>query len=408
MSANRRILEIPELALVALIGAPDSGEAAFARRHFAATEILPPDGPSSPPSALDTLFYLLDKRLAHGRLTAVDATHFRVEDRRKLIEHARRYYCQAEAIVIHRQAAEWKSGLERDGFAVVHLLDGAEDVEVRRTRLCNNTKHESGPFDLIGDLHGCAGELRALLAKLGWERRDLDTDAAPWGRECYRHPAGRRAVFLGDLVDRGPAILDTLRIVRNMATAGTAFCVTGNHDDKLARWLKGRGVQVKHGLEQSVAELAPLDDEGRRAVRDFLDGLISHYVFDGGRLVAAHAGLREEMHGREARPVRAFCLYGETTGETDEFGLPVRCNWAADYRGRAMVVYGHTPVSAPGFVHNTVNIDTGAVFGGRLTALRYPEREFVDVPAAREYARPARAMAPEASEAAAPANRSAE
>ena len=114
----------------------------------------------------------------------------------------------------------------------------------------------------------------------------------------------------------------------------------------------------------------------------FLDGLVSHYVLDGGRLVVAHAGLQAEMHGRASAAVRAFALYGETTGETDEFGLPVRYPWAQDYRGQAAVVYGHTPVPEPDWVNNTICIDTGCVFGGRLTALRYPERELVSVPAA--------------------------
>jgi protein phosphatase len=115
-------------------------------------------------------------------------------------------------------------------------------------------------------------------------------------------------------------------------------------------------------------------------------------VLDSGKLVVAHAGLREELQGRTSGAVREFALYGETTGETDEFGLPVRYNWAADYRGRAMVVYGHTPVPQPEWLNNTINIDTGCVFGGRLTALRYPERELVSVPAAREYATPARPL----------------
>ena len=152
-------------------------------------------------------------------------------------------------------------------------------------------------------------------------------------------------------------------------------------------------MQVTHGLEQSIAGLEPLAPEDRSRVAKFLDGLLSHYVLDGGRLVVAHAGLREEMHGRSSNGVREFCLYGETTGETDEFGLPVRFNWASEYRGRAMVVYGHTPVPAAEWLNNTVNIDTGSVFGGKLTALRYPEREFVSTPAAQEYAKPIRPLA---------------
>jgi protein phosphatase len=206
-------------------------------------------------------------------------------------------------------------------------------------------------------------------------------------------------VFLGDLVDRGPKVLDTVRIARNMVTAGTALCIAGNHDVKFMRWLRGKQVQVKHGLEQSIAEVESLSAEERAKVALYLDGLVSHYVLDGGRLVVAHAGLREEMHGRGSGAVREFCLYGETTGETDEFGLPIRYNWASEYRGKATVVYGHTPIPEPEWLNNTVNIDTGAVFGGKLTALRYPEREFVSIPAAREYSVPIKPLVQSAPEA---------
>jgi protein phosphatase len=125
---------------------------------------------------------------------------------------------------------------------------------------------------------------------------------------------------------------------------------------------------------------------------DFIDGLVSHYVLDDGKLVVAHAGLKESMQGRGSGQVRSFALYGETTGESDEFGLPVRHDWAAEYRGRATVVYGHTPVPEPEWLNGTINIDTGCVFGGRLTALRYPERELVSVEAARTYCQPVKPL----------------
>jgi len=299
--------------------------------------------------------------------------------------------------VVRRQIVDLKRGLrglEREGFRHVHILNGIEDAEIQRVPLWNNKKDQSGPFDIFGDLHGCAGELRVLLTTLGWERYELEQAESPWGAESWRHPAGRRAIFLGDLVDRGPHVLDTTRIVRNMVQANAAFCVAGNHDVKFMRWLRGKQVQIKHGLETSIGDVEALTPDDRGKLASFLDGLISHYVLDGGRLVVAHAGLREEMHGRGSGAVREFCLYGETTGETDEFGLPVRYNWAAEYRGNASVVYGHTPVPEPEWLNNTVNIDTGAVFGGKLTALRYPERELVSVPAAREYSIPIRPLAP--------------
>ncbi|MBX9602082.1 MAG: polynucleotide kinase-phosphatase [Bryobacteraceae bacterium] len=424
-----KTIEIPELALVALVGASGSGKSTFARKHFLPSEVLSSDffrglvsddenDQAATLDAFDALYYLVDKRLARGKLTVVDATNVRREDRKKLVDAARKHHCFAVAIVIdtpekvclernssrpnrdfgphvvRRQLTEMRRGLrglDREGFRYVHILSGEDPAaEIRRTPLWNNKKHDNGPFDIIGDLHGCAAELRFLLRQLDWCPGELEQLESPWGNEVWRHPSGRKAVFVGDLVDRGPAVLDTVRIVRNMIQAGQAFCVAGNHDVKLVRWLRGKQVQVRHGLEQSIAELETLPAADRARVASFLDGLISHYVLDGGRLVVAHAGLREEMHGRGSGAVREFCLFGETTGETDEFGLPIRYNWAAEYRGKAKVVYGHTPVPEPEWLNNTVNIDTGAVFGGKLTALRYPELEFISVVAEREYAHPIR------------------
>jgi protein phosphatase len=197
-------------------------------------------------------------------------------------------------------------------------------------------------------------------------------------------------VFVGDLVDRGPDTPGVLRLVMNMVAAGTAFCVAGNHEARLLKALRGQNVKRSHGLDASLEQLELQTPEFRARVEAFIDGLISHYVLDGGRLVVAHAGLIERYHGRASGRVREFCLYGQTTGETDEYGLPVRYPWAAEYRGRAVVVYGHTPVPAAEWLNNTLCVDTGCVFGGRLTALNYPERTLVSVPAARVYHPPAR------------------
>jgi protein phosphatase len=255
--------------------------------------------------------------------------------------------------------------------------------------LWNDRTSEHGPFDIIGDVHGCCEELELLLDQLGYvfaHRPELDP---LWGDSVYVHPAGRKAVFVGDLVDRGPRILDVVRLVRNMVQHGSALCVPGNHDVKLLKKLQGRDVQITHGLANSLDEINSLPETVRnpfcQSLSEFLDGLVSHYVLDDGKLVVAHAGMKEAMQGRGSGRVRDFALYGETTGETDEFGLPVRFNWAAEYRGQAMVVYGHTPVPEAEWLNRTVNVDTGCVFGGKLTALRYPEREFVSVKSARTY-----------------------
>lgn len=234
------------------------------------------------------------------------------------------------------------------------------------------------PFDIIGDVHGCFEELYSLLLQLGYNIKKVDRYEAA-------HPQERKLVFVGDLVDRGPNTPEVLRMVMDMVATNTALCVAGNHDDKLRRKLQGRHVQITNGLAESLEQLQQESLAFQQAVLNFLEELPSHYVLDQGRLAVAHAGLKEEYIGKDSSRVRAFCLYGQTTGELDDYGLPVRHAWAQDYQGDTLIVYGHTPVSELQWVNNTINIDTGCVFGGQLTALRYPERVLVSVPAAKAY-----------------------
>lgn len=424
-------LSIPELSLVVLIGPSGAGKSTFARTHFRPTEVLSSDAcralvaddendQSATSDAFDVLHYIARKRLAAGRLTVVDATNVRPEDRRPLVALAREFHVLPVAIVfnlpericqernrerpdrafgphvIRRQLGDMRRslrGLSREGFRHIFSFETPEQVveaTIVREPLWNNRKVDHGPFDIIGDVHGCREELEVLLDTLGYTARVEAKLEDGEGLLARAHPDGRKAVFLGDLVDRGPDSPGVLRLVMAMVAAGTALCVPGNHDMKLLRKLRGRDVQVNHGLAETLAQLEGEPPTFRAQVERFLDGLVSHYVFDDGKLVVAHAGMRQEMQGRGSSRVRDFALYGETTGETDEFGLPVRYNWAAEYRGQAMVVYGHTPVPEPEWLNRTINIDTGCVFGGRLTALRYPERELVSVPAQRVYAEPAR------------------
>jgi protein phosphatase len=284
-------------------------------------------------------------------------------------------------------------GLKREGFRHVWKLASADSIDastVTRQPLWTDKRHDHGPFDIIGDIHGCVDELQVLLAKLGYviewsgDGGDRTVTVTP--------PAGRKVVFAGDLVDRGPNAPDVLRIAMSMVAAGTAYAVQGNHDNKFGRWLAGRNVTVGHGLQQTIDQLEREDPRFRGALPAFLDGLRSHVWLDGGRLAVAHAGLKEDMVGRASGAVRSFALYGETTGEIDEFGLPVRADWAAAYRGATAVVYGHTPVPRAEWVNNTLCIDTGCVFGGKLTALRWPEKELVDVPAQQVWFEPVRPM----------------
>ncbi len=427
-------LSVPEFSLILLVGASGAGKSHFAAKHFKPTEVISSDACRAAISdnendlsvtkdAFELVRTVAAKRLSHRRLTVIDATSVRREDRATLLQLARTHHCLAAAIVFDlpekllqarnaarperdfgphvvrnqtRQLRRSLKGLKREGFRYIYVLGSPEEVGVARVvrqPLWTDKRDESGPFDLIGDVHGCCDELEGLLGKLGytWTERDAERGFYP---RLYAHPGGRRAVFLGDLMDRGPRNLDALGLVEAMVGAGHALCVPGNHDVKLLKKLRGKEVKLKHGLEKTVEELDALPEEVRPAfekeMASFIDGLVSHYILDGGKLVAAHAGLTEDLQGRASGAVRAFALFGDTTGETDEYGLPVRRNWAASYRGEAFVVYGHTPVAEPYHLNRTVNIDTGCVFGGALTALRYPEMETVSVPAQEVYAESAR------------------
>jgi protein phosphatase len=420
------VLTGPELSLVVLVGISGSGKSTFARAHFKPTEVISSDfcrglvaddenDQSATKAAFELLHYIVGKRLAGGRLTVVDATNVQPEARRTLVALAREHDVLPVAIVLdlpeklcaernagredrdfgphvlrrqHDQLRRGLKGLRREGFRTVHVLRTPDEVAratLTRTKLFNDLRHEHGPFDVIGDVHGCRAELEQLLTELGYQ---LERDDA-WRPAGATHP-DRRAVFVGDLVDRGPDTPGVLRLVMGMVAAGTALCVSGNHEAKLLKALRGRNVRLNHGLPESLAQLAAETEQFRAEAERFIDSLLSHYVLDDGRLVVAHAGLIERYQGRASGRVREFCLYGETTGETDEYGLPVRYPWAEEYRGRAMVVYGHTPVPRPEWLNNTLCLDTGCVFGGRLTALNYPERTVVSVPAARVYYTPAR------------------
>ncbi len=472
-------LSIPELCLVVLIGPSGAGKSTFAARHFLPTEVISSDycrglvsddvnSMDATADAFDVLRMIAGKRLARGRLTVIDATNVQEEARAHLVALAREHDVLPVAVVlnlkedvchqrnraradrglgphvIRNQCSQLRRslrGLEREGFRYVHVLKTVEEVDqaaFERTPVWSNRKSEHGPFDIIGDVHGCFDELVDLLEKLGYavggaqsrasivtrasgpcgvvanaKTNEIQQSPARAGGPCHDEtsgkptgdtepvgvdfavtpPPGRRVIFLGDLVDRGPDSPSVLRLVMSMVACGTALCVPGNHDVKLVRKLRGRDVKVSHGLAETLAQLATQPDGFSESAGNFLDKLISHYVLDDGKLVVAHAGMKQRYIGRSSGRVRDFALYGETTGETDEYGLPVRHNWAAEYRGHAMVVYGHTPVLEAEWLNHTLCIDTGCVFGGKLTALRYPERELVSVSAKRTYAEPKRPLA---------------
>jgi len=426
---RHRVIDIPTPSLLVMIGVAGSGKSTFCSRNFPPTRVVSSDhcrallsddaaDQSASGAAFALAHRIIEERLRRGRLTVFDATNLEPEERRCLLNLAALHHLPAVAVVLdlpvadclrhdrgrelrrvgsrvvqrqRRRLLESLSTLGREGFADLHHIRSPAIGRAARVRLvplaCDRSS-ETGPFDIIGDLHGCVRELELLLAALGYTR--------PSSRRPFHHPGGRRAVFVGDFVDRGPQIVAASRIVMDMCEAGTALAVAGNHDVDLAACLDGGQQADKTGTQISIDQINALPRFTRRRFIErfcrFVAGLPVHLVLDGGRLAVAHAGLKERYLGRESEEIRQFALHGETTGELDPYGLPIRVRWAASYGGRALVVYGHTATPEPDWLNNTVNIDTGCVYGGRLTALRYPEKELLEVPAGRTYYRSARIL----------------
>ena len=224
-------------------------------------------------------------------------------------------------------------------------------------------------YDIIGDVHGCSDALRRLCETLGYD-------------ENYYHEDGRRLIFLGDLIDRGPDSIGVLNLVSRLVTRGRALLTLGNHDDALMRWLKGEHFDTsKGGLAQTIAQIETRPEKKtlKKAILTLYQRAPLYLVLDGGALIIAHAGIEEEMIGKSDPETRRFVLNGEAVGKSSE-GKTLRRDWALNYRGSAFIAYGHTPQEKALFRGNSVNLDTGAYRGGMLTGFRWPERALVSVP----------------------------
>jgi protein phosphatase len=203
--------------------------------------------------AFDALYYVAGKRLANRRLTVIDATNVQAHARKGLITLARKYHCLPVAIVLdvapalcherNRDRADRNFGrhvvlnqarqlrkslrrLGREGFRYVYVLSKPEDVasaEIERQELWTDRREDAGPFDIVGDVHGCFDELLALLEMLGWTvEPSVVEDRATYR---LRHAEDRKLVFVGDLVDRGPKIPEVLRLVMSAVAGGQARSV---------------------------------------------------------------------------------------------------------------------------------------------------------------------------------------
>ncbi|MCL6610655.1 MAG: AAA family ATPase [Peptococcaceae bacterium] len=412
-----KTIQIPKTSLVVLCGPAGCGKSSFAGRHFIPTQVVSSDrcramvsddeeNMAASHRAFRVFRLIIDQRLALGRLTVADSTALAARARRELTALGRKHDFQLVLLVFNvplpvcagrnrsrdRKVPEkvirshrllLDRTLEKiwdEDFDLVYILN-EEEMESARVEIVPLPveKPLPGPFDIIGDIHGCCDELESLLEKLGYRKNN----------GVYAHPSGRTAIFLGDLGDRGNRCLDSINLVMDMVSAGHALYIPGNHCRKLHAYFSGRKIKVGHGLEKTLAEIERLSPSDRESLTgrfmEMYGSAQPYLVLDGGRLVVSHAGIRENMIGRLSRRIREFCLFGDTTGEFTEDGLPVRRDWASRYRGSALVVYGHTPVKEAVFRNNTIDIDQGCVLGGKLTALRYPEREIVQVEAGDVY-----------------------
>ncbi len=350
-------MTIPDFSLVLLIGVSGSGKSTFGATHFKPSEILSSDAfrltvsddendQAATQDAFAALHYVADVRLRNRKLVVIDATTVQAASRKPLLDLAKRHDCLAVAIVLDvpegicqarnrdrpdrqfgphvigsqaRQLRQSLRGLKREGFRHTFFLREAEigAAQVDRTPLWTDRRAELGPFDLIGDVHGCFDELTELLTRLGYGQ---EPECSEW-----RHPEGRRAVYLGDLVNRGPKVVETVRLVHSMVEAGSALCVPGNHDVKLVRAMKGSNVTVTHGLAESLDQIARLPDDEREAFKEmatgFLERIVSHLWLDEGRLCAAHAGMKAEYIGRASGRVREFAHAQEVLKMLADHGM---------------------------------------------------------------------------------------
>jgi protein phosphatase len=414
-------IHVPVDALVVLIGSAGTGKSTWAARHFEPTQIVSSDAcraavaddPADQGASHDAfrLFnQIVHDRLKRGLLTVADSTALAPGARRDLLTHAADFGRPAVAVIFDlplEVASAWNEQRERrvpsaallthgklmrqavhdipgEGFSALYVLHAPDEVDAAAVRIGSlRPDQDAPPFDVIGDVHGCVEELRTLLLQLGYVR----------GSNGYAHPDGRRAVFVGDLVDRGPSSVGVLELVMAMLAADQALVVAGNHDNKLMRWLMGRPVRIaREGLATTIEEgnALPAEDRQRlwQRVLPVLNAAPGYLLLDGGRLVVTHAGILDGMLGRWNRRIASFCLYGDVVG-VDAHSRPVRRDWAAlreAPEGAPLIVYGHTVVDELCWVNATLDLDTGCVFGGQLSALRYPEMELVSVPARRAYA----------------------
>lgn len=397
--------EIAENALIVFMGMDPDTMRQYAHQHFPhiryidleeCYKLLSDENSDLTITDIEVFDFFLSwihQRTAIGNPTIAGGNWLHRSQRKQLAEVASKNHVSLQLLLFTLKTKRASTSVKRfhaalqtlkqEGFKKIIALDHESQLNApafHRKPLAVNLRHLSGPFDIIGDVHGCFDELRQLLHQLG---HTLTYEKAAWGID---HPQKRKLIFVGDLADRGPKSVDTLTFVMDLTLAHKAYAIKGNHDDKLFRYLKGNNIAAQHGLETTIVELEHQEKAFHQRLYHFLKNLPAHLVLDRGNLVVTHAAIHARYIGKEDPVIEQFCMYGPTTGKLDENGFPERLRWQEDYDGKAWVVYGHTPVLTAAWQGNTVNIDTGAVYGNGLTALRYPEWTTVFQPSFHTYA----------------------
>lgn len=382
-------LQMPDFFLLFVFASVRAKAEHFIDAHFDTKDLL-----NIANSSIDNVSILesvIQQKLRLRQRTIFDASRLSQSCRIRFKKMAKKYHCPARCLVLksketsNLQHDQFIKTLKKDGFKEIEDLKAGSAITINIGSNPNDKSSLKGPFDIIGDVHGCYKELCILLDKLGYQISYADS-----GKESFTatHLAGRKLIFVGDLVDKGPDTPDVIRLALSLIKLDMAYCVLGNHEAKLLKKLEGRNVTLTHGLDKSVLQFEKETPAFQEEAIAFIESLPHHLVFDDGNLVIAHAGIQEQMILRDSGTINAFCLYGETTGKLDADGLPERKNWALQNKGKAIVVHGHVPVLDAVWLNNVLDIDTGCVYGGSLTALRYPEMDLVKVPALDVYSMP--------------------
>lgn len=365
-------------------------------------------------AAFDAMDYVIAKRCQLNKLTFIDATHLREEEHDKYLQMGKKFHLPVIAMVLNisetellrrdserafprgrsrikQQYQHFKNVLrfiKKKPYRRVYLL-GEEELQILNINRLENPLYidiETG-IDFIGDIHGCFDEFIEMISKLGYQKND---------KGYYTHPEGRKILSLGDVLSRGPKSIETLQFFQQHVAAGLAYMIDSNHGWKIARWLDGKNVKMAHGDENVAAEFEEYERKNGSEAAEKLKGLLkellleakSHYIVRKNgvnAVVAAHAGIKDYYIGKQSARISDFCRYGDSEG-LDEHGKPIRKDWSISHKSSELILWGHDPKPQPLLVNNTLNIDQGVVFGGSLTAYRYPEQQFVSVKAKQDYA----------------------